>query len=212
MRVHRRQDMIIQTVAIVNPDLSVDFSNYWTAAMYFKHQNGSYKRVPIYPNAQLGMLTLLMSMRSLILFYSGYEGQDADHIKGGMTIYYTQKDFNSSDLGNPVRAFPPVRNTVRSILKRGSNWAKGFRMTVGNPSTTTINGTKKGLAYTCLQTILTRGYETPDFPKEPCPAGIMAIQVRDDLSRCCNQFTDHKTVSVSSILICRALRSCMIFA
>ena len=22
--------------------------------MYFKHQNGSYKRVPIYPNAQLG--------------------------------------------------------------------------------------------------------------------------------------------------------------
>ncbi|RYO60734.1 hypothetical protein AA0116_g5629 [Alternaria tenuissima] len=142
MRVHRRQDMIIQTVAIVNPDLSVDFSNYWTAAMYFKHQNGSYKRVPIYPNAQLG-----------------YEGQNADHIKGGMTIYYTQKDFNSSDLGNPVRAFPP-----------------GFRMTVGNPSTTTINGTKKGLAYTCLQTILTRGYETPDFPKEPCPAGIMAIQ------------------------------------
>ncbi|CAG5178799.1 uncharacterized protein ALTATR162_LOCUS8881 [Alternaria atra] len=110
--------------------------------MYFKHQNGSYKRVPIYPNAQLG-----------------FEGQNADHIKGGMTIYYTQKDFNSSDLGNPVRAFPP-----------------GFRMTVGNPSTTTLNGTKKGLAYTCLQTILTRGYETPDFPKEPCPAGIMAIQ------------------------------------
>ncbi|KAI4935957.1 hypothetical protein J4E85_001285 [Alternaria conjuncta] len=119
-----------------------DFSNYWTAAMYFKHQNGSYKRVPIYPNAQLG-----------------FDGQDADHIKGGMTVYYTQKDFESSDLDNPVRAFPP-----------------GFRMTVGNPSTNTLNGTKKGLAYTCLQTILTRGYETPDFPKEPCPAGIMAIQ------------------------------------
>lgn len=50
-------------------------------------------------------------------------------------------------------------------------------MTVGNPTTDTLNGTKKGLAYTCLQTILTRGYETPDFPKEPCPAGIMAIQV-----------------------------------
>jgi hypothetical protein len=27
-----------------------------------------------------------------------------------MTIYYTQKDFNSSDLENPVTAFPPVRN------------------------------------------------------------------------------------------------------
>jgi hypothetical protein len=63
-------------------------------------------------------------------------------------------------------------------LEQMVNWVKGFRMTVGNPSTTTLNGTKKGLAYTCLQTILTRGYETPDFPKEPCPAGIMAIQVR----------------------------------
>jgi hypothetical protein len=126
MRVHRRQDMIIQTVAIVNPDLSVDFSNYWTAAMYFKHQNGSYKRVPIYPNAQLGMLTLLMSMRSLILFYPGYEGQNADHIKGGMTIYYTQKDFNSSDLGNPVRAFPPVRNTVVLSSKRFLTGLRAF--------------------------------------------------------------------------------------
>jgi hypothetical protein len=46
-------------------------------------------------------------------------------------------------------------------------------MTVGSPATTSLNGTKKGLAYTCLQTILTRGYETPDFPTKPCPAGIM---------------------------------------
>lgn len=30
------------------------YSNYWTAAMYFRHTNGSYKRVPQYPNAQLG--------------------------------------------------------------------------------------------------------------------------------------------------------------
>lgn len=29
-------------------------SNYWTAVMYFRHENGSYKRVPQYPNAQLG--------------------------------------------------------------------------------------------------------------------------------------------------------------
>jgi hypothetical protein len=41
--------------------------------------------------------------------YLGYEGKDAPDIKGGMTIYYTQKDFNSSDLANPVTAFPPVR-------------------------------------------------------------------------------------------------------
>lgn len=67
-----------------------DFTNYWTAVMYFRHENGSYKRVPQYPNAQLG-----------------YEGQDAPDIKGGMTIYYTQKDFSSN--GNQkITAFKPV--------------------------------------------------------------------------------------------------------
>jgi hypothetical protein len=48
-------------------------------------------------------------------------------------------------------------------------------MTVGNPSVNTLNGTNKGLAYTCLDTILTRGFETQDFPTRPCRAGIMAI-------------------------------------
>jgi len=42
------------TTCISMLTMFIDFSNYWTAAMYFKHQNGSYKRVPIYPNAQLG--------------------------------------------------------------------------------------------------------------------------------------------------------------
>ncbi|KAF2736303.1 hypothetical protein EJ04DRAFT_463201, partial [Polyplosphaeria fusca] len=119
-----------------------DFSNYWTAVMYFRHENGSYKRVPQYANAQLG-----------------YEGKDDPTIQGGMTVYYTQKDFNSN--GNQfIRAFPP-----------------GFRMTVGSPTVNTLDQAKqqKGLRYTCLQTILTRGSETPDFPAKPCPAGIMAI-------------------------------------
>jgi hypothetical protein len=89
-----------------------DFSNYWTAAMYFKHQNGSYKRVPIYPNAQLGMrLCFAYAELSKLLTHLGYEGQDAHDIKGGMTIYYTQKDFNSSDLGNYITAFPPVTHS-----------------------------------------------------------------------------------------------------
>ncbi|KAI1406951.1 hypothetical protein F5Y13DRAFT_195875 [Hypoxylon sp. FL1857] len=96
-----------------------DFSNYWTAVMYFRHENGSYKRVPQYANAQLGT-----------------EGRDAPDIKGGMTIYYTQ-----------------------------------------NPTTTTLDGAmaNPGLRYTCLETILTRGSETPDLPNKPCPTGIMAI-------------------------------------
>jgi len=39
-----------------------DFSNYWTAAMYFRHENGSYKKVPQYPNAQLGYEVRLFSV------------------------------------------------------------------------------------------------------------------------------------------------------
>jgi hypothetical protein len=49
-----------------------------------------------------------MLMLILMLIYLGYEGQDDTNIKGGMTIYYTQKDFNSSDLENYTTAFPAV--------------------------------------------------------------------------------------------------------
>jgi hypothetical protein len=70
-----------------------DFSNYWTAVMYFRHENGSYKRVPQYPNAQLGTL-----------------GRNASDIKGGMTIYYTQKDFDGNG-DQYITAFPPVSHT-----------------------------------------------------------------------------------------------------
>jgi len=63
---------------------SEDFSNYWTAVMFFKHANGSYKRVPIMENAAL-----------------------PNGINGGMTIYYTQQDFFSN--GNTkITAFKPV--------------------------------------------------------------------------------------------------------
>ena len=125
--------------------------------MYFKHENGSFKRVPIYPNAQLGTRIKQSRKRvNHVLIFSGYEGQDTADINGGMTIYYTQKDFNSPDLENHITAFPP-----------------GFRMTVGSPANSLLNGTRNGLAYTCLQTVLTRGSETLDFPTKPCPAGIM---------------------------------------
>jgi hypothetical protein len=32
-----------------------------------------------------------------------------------MTVYYTQKDFESSDLDNPVRAFPPVSDAIQAL-------------------------------------------------------------------------------------------------
>ncbi len=62
---------------------SEDFSNYWTAVMYFKARNGSFHRVPQYPNALLGSLT------------------------GGMTIYYLQQDFNSNGK-QKITSFKPV--------------------------------------------------------------------------------------------------------
>lgn len=48
------------------------------------------------------------SIEATIWLILGYEGQNAKDINGGMTIYYTQKDFNTPDLEHPVRAFPPV--------------------------------------------------------------------------------------------------------
>ncbi|KAL1872812.1 hypothetical protein VTK73DRAFT_1283 [Phialemonium thermophilum] len=109
---------------------SEDFSNYWTAVMYFRARNGTFKRVSQYPNSLLG------------------------NLKGGMTIYYIQHDFSTN--GNQkVTAFKP-----------------GFRMTVGSPQNKQANN--PGITYTCLQNVNTRFPETREFPKQPCPAGIMA--------------------------------------
>jgi len=64
-----------------------DTSNYWTAVLYFKARNGTYKRVSQYPNALLGSLT------------------------GGMTVYYIQQDFSSN--GNQkITSFKPVRSLL----------------------------------------------------------------------------------------------------
>jgi hypothetical protein len=113
-----------------------DKSNYWTAALYFRARNGSFKRVGQYPNA---------------VFHDGQQG--------GMTIYYTQETFTSNGK-QKITAFKP-----------------GFRMTVGSPTLTTLEEARqyKALRYTCLEDVLTRGRETFDLPKGPCPAGIMAI-------------------------------------
>jgi hypothetical protein len=68
-----------------------DFSNYWTAVMFFKHPNGTYKRVPIMQNTAL-----------------------PNGINGGMTVYYTQESFNSN--GNQkITAFKPVSCHVSRI-------------------------------------------------------------------------------------------------
>jgi hypothetical protein len=58
---------------------SEDFSNYWTAVLYFKARNGTFKRVPQKPNL-------------------GFEAAN-----GGMTVYYTPT-YN----GGKVTAFKKV--------------------------------------------------------------------------------------------------------
>lgn len=85
---------IADTATCTSCFFSEDFSNYWTAVLYFKARNGTYKRVPIFANAQL-------------------EGST-----DGMTIYYTQKDFNSN--GNKkITAFPPVCIPLRDLSVQG---------------------------------------------------------------------------------------------
>ena len=59
---------------------SEDFSNYWTASIYYKARNGSFKRVPQFAN--LGL-----------------------NVQGGMTVYYIRGYQQSAT----VKAFPPVR-------------------------------------------------------------------------------------------------------
>ena len=61
-----------------------DKSNYWTAVLYFRARNGSFHRVPQYPNA---------------VFHDGQVG--------GMTVYYTQESFGSNGKTR-ITAFKPV--------------------------------------------------------------------------------------------------------
>jgi hypothetical protein len=66
---------------------SEDFSNYWTAVMYFRHRNGSFKRVPQLSNELL------------------------EPAVGGMTIYYNAPNDKSVN----VTAFKPVRHLTLSL-------------------------------------------------------------------------------------------------
>jgi hypothetical protein len=77
--------------------MAEDFSNYWTAQLYFKHPtNGSYHRVPAIPVQPL---------------LGGSNGA-----QGGLTVYYTQFDLNRDNLKQqPIKAFQPgFRMTVGS--------------------------------------------------------------------------------------------------
>ncbi|KAL7622551.1 hypothetical protein AAE478_008058 [Parahypoxylon ruwenzoriense] len=75
---------------------SEDFSNYWTAVLYFRARNGTFKRVPQYPS----------------------EGLKAD---GGITVYYIP----SPDRQTKVTAFKPgFRMLVGDALLRSPGTAR----------------------------------------------------------------------------------------
>jgi hypothetical protein len=60
-----------------------NFSNYWTASVYFKARNGSYKRVPQMVNDAIGAAN------------------------GGVTVYYTASGRGQATAFKPVRSpFP----------------------------------------------------------------------------------------------------------
>lgn len=63
---------------------SEDFSNYWTASLYFRARNGTYKRVRNIGNNQF------------------------EKANGGMTVYYMQDAIYDSAQKSKVSAFKPV--------------------------------------------------------------------------------------------------------
>jgi uncharacterized protein DUF1996 len=68
-----------------------DFSNYWTAIMYFKAGNITYKRVPQVPNV-------------------GFEGPIE-----GTTVYYMEDNLVNSRRHPKVTAFQPAGSSLGEL-------------------------------------------------------------------------------------------------
>lgn len=85
---------------------SDDLSNYWTANIYFKARNGTYKRVPQVPNRYLPSrgrdgprrITLTQGQRRFL-----FNDRFTTQTDGGVTVYYI------SPGPGEVTAFQPVR-------------------------------------------------------------------------------------------------------
>jgi hypothetical protein len=83
---------------------SEDFSNYWTAVLFFRARNGTFIRVP-----QVGNV--------------GFEGS-----QGGMTIYYMQNGLADYQQRSKVTAFKPgFRMLVGNAASRDLAEANSYR-------------------------------------------------------------------------------------
>ncbi|TVY81282.1 hypothetical protein LSUE1_G004035 [Lachnellula suecica] len=86
-------------------EFSEDFSNYWTAILYFRARNGTYKRVPQRANA-------------------GFEGAAG----GGMTVYYMQDAlYDTAQLSNVTAFQKGFRMFIGDIYARSLEQASRFR-------------------------------------------------------------------------------------
>jgi hypothetical protein len=134
-----------------------DLSNYWTANLYFKARNGTYKRVPQIPNRYL------------------------DGEVGGMTVYYT-----SPYDGSKVTAFKPVSLPPIHYCETMANRIvyKGFRMLAGNAAQRTTGGVTKWNAI-CFRCYNAKNFggdtgapcsdskvDSVALPSKACPGGI----------------------------------------
>jgi len=124
-----------------------DFSNYWTAILYFRARNGTFKRLE-----QIGNV-------------------DFESANGGSTVYYIQPYDGSS-----VTAFKPVSRFRKLKCSNINAHPQGFRMVVGNPTFRNASqaSTYRQLTFTCLQNPSDRTDETDYLPTKACPSGIMS--------------------------------------
>jgi len=136
---------------------SEDFSNYWTANLYFQARNGSFKRVPQMVN--LGL--------------SGREG---------VTVYYIPP----YDGKTKVTAFKPVSWCKPGPMGRcasagaANEGFQGFRMLVGDPMLRQAEGQQKQICHRCFSNLAQdpfggapcTGNDTTHLPLEKCEGGI----------------------------------------
>ncbi|KAF2729401.1 hypothetical protein EJ04DRAFT_537866 [Polyplosphaeria fusca] len=112
-----------------------DFSNYWTAVLYFRAQNGTYKRVPQLGNNQFTTAN------------------------GGLTVYYMQDAIYDSAQKSHVTAFQPgFRMFIGDVQARTLSSASHYRQLTYTCLDTFVTRTPETIAFPdrkCKEGIMT---------------------------------------------------------
>lgn len=138
---------------------SEDFSNYWTANLYFRARNGTFKRVPQMVNL-------------------GLEGNE------GITVYYIPPYDGVTNVTAFKPVSPPLDGPVEApdafLQQRPTDFSQGFRMLVGSPSLRTAQGQQRQLCHRCFSNKEQdpfggppcTGNDTQSLPTTMCGGGI----------------------------------------